>query len=1331
MTVKNGITKMVQERYAEYCIKVAGIVMAVFLAVSLSAFASTTAKILILYDQGSDQREPALTDAKYLANLMGHFNTSVRLAPVAQYQSGTMDRNDAVFYINYEKKFALPEAFKNDFYHYNKTFGWINHQIAQIDQQFVKKTFGFHYQGYSENHGYDTIDYKNVIFPKGDDNIEIVIIDNPAIAHVVSYAYNHAGAKVPYIVHASNFWYVADSPFSYTTERDRYIAFADLLHDILHQNHPERHTALIRIEDINPTSDAKAVRRLTSYLSGKKIPFSVGVVPIYINPTERTELHLADNPKLLSLLRDVPSLGGTIVLHGYTHQYHGNSTDDYEFWDDIADKPIRGNSVENASLRIEKSIKECLDNNVYPLTWETPHYFASRETYIAIKKHFSCVYERSGTMDHLGTDQFFPYEVRNLDGQFVIPENCGYVPIDKPDAQPIIEAARLNLTVRDGYASFFFHPFINVSYLKKIINSLKGMGYEFGDIKDFSPQVTAPDEAVICGNAKVHIDTRERYIFEEEYNSAGKDIKKNILQGTGKPITLEVAPAKGDFVVIKPAEALEPGLVERIWLYAKKDLNYFRFLRPQNPAGKLNDVKEMAFIVPAVYPKDAAEAHDLQSMRFSLSVAGVKCKEISTTDILNMDLREYDIIVVPLASAKNLSEDAIARIKEAVSSGAGLVFDGASKINDAFDIKNAEDPIKVKQIRDFQFPEIPLFWPGSVDVWPVYKSSEDQYRVLDVEEQTNAPLVVSGKYGNGTFLYFSTYFDPLTDRGYSRFPFLIETLQTVFDFQLLAARKTSEMYFDPGTRQFISIEKLVKLWRKYGINKIYAGGWHFYDKYSYDYARLIKVCHENGVLVYCWLEPPMVNQRFWNKYPRWREKTALLKEGGGSWRLLMNLADPDCLKKALDETSDLLLKYDWDGANLAELYFESLSGPERADLFTPMNNVVRTTFKEKAGFDPIELFRAESPYYWKTNNAAWTQFAIFRRDLCSHLKEQYLEMLSKVRKKKDTFEIIVTFIDTSLAPNLEYFLAEDMQRTIQLQKKYDVTLQVEDSSPFWSGKPERYAYLGAFYRKLVKDPSRLQLDCNVLDSHKQGEGGLPAEKPTGEEMRQITYNMVLPGCRPVFYSEETIHESDFRNISTVLARDTTISSTSDNQWKVTTPSMVTVYAGKKNLITYLDNEPWFAMEGESIIVPGGEHTLTFAPEPRYFDMNSLHPRLSYISADLKWANFISNAIEFAYDAGPAPCLIVVNKRPSKIFVDDKKISFTVNEADHGFSIKLPGGTHSVHLSMGGGVAFIIESSGVVIFSLIIIFGFFASILFIGLFVLIQIKRKYVKGTLPL
>jgi len=1330
MTFMTGLKNTLGKKFGVQMLMGAIFLSALLMVAAGNVCAEATKRVLILYDQGADKREPALTDAKYLSNLMGHFNATVRLAPVAAYQPGTMDRNDIVFYINYDKKFTLPTAFKTDFYRYNKTFCWLNHHIAQLDQEFLKKTYGFHYQGYSENQKFNTIDYKNVIFPKGDDNIEIVTIDNPAVATVISHAYDRTGRKIPYIVHANNFWFVADSPFSYATERDRYIAFADVLHDILKEDHPSRHTALIRIEDISPTSDADAVRRVVNYLHGQNIPFAIGVVPLYIDPAERTELHLSDNPKLLALLRDIPKHGGTIVLHGYTHQYHGNSTDDYEFWDDIADKPIRGDSVENASLRIEKSIKECLDNNLTPLAWETPHYFASRNTYLAIKQHFSCVFERSGTMDHLGTDQFFPYEVHNFYGQFVIPENCGYVPIEKPDAQPIIDAARLNLTVRDGYASFFFHPFIDLSYLKKIVTSIKAMGYEFRDIKDFSPQMTAPDAAVICGNAKVLITTRDRYIFQREYDRTGKEIKEDILQSTGKPVTINVTAPQGNFSVIKPAETLEPGLIARVWRFAKKDFNFFRFLRTPKPGGKLSEIKDVAFIVPTVYPQDVADAHDLQSFRFSLSVAGIKFKDIKSADIAGMDLRDYDIIVVPLASAKTLSPDAIAHIKEAVGSGAGLVFDGASKINDAFDIKNAEDPIKVKQIRDFQFPDIPLFWPAPVDVWPVYKSSDNDYRILAVEDSSNAPLVISGKYGNGTFLYFSTYFDPLTDRGYTRFPFLIETLETVFDYQSLTARKTVEMYFDPGMRQYISIEKLAKLWRKYGINKIYAGGWHFWNKYTYDYARLIKVCHENGILVYCWLEPPMVNQKFWNQHPEWREKTAQLKEGSGSWRLLMNLADPACRAKAFEETDDLLSKYDWDGVNVAELYFESMSGPERPDLFTPMNNTVRSEFKQKSGFDPIELFRAESPYYWKTNAAAWNKFAIYRRDLCTALKVYYLDMLAKVQKKKGSFEVIVTVIDTTLAPEFELFLAEDMERILQLQKKYDFTLQVEDASPFWTGKPERYAQLGDYYQKIVKDPTRLQLDCNVLDNHIKGAGGLPAEKPVGEEMRQIAYNMALPGCRPVFYSEETIRESDFKNISTVLARDATVTKISDNQWRVVTPSMITLHAGKKNLVVFLDNEPWYAMDGDSIIVPGGDHTLRFEPEPRYFDMNSLHARLTYISADLTWANFISNAVEFAYQAGPSPCIIVVNKRPAKVFVDDKKIAFTALESDHGFAIKLPSGTHSVRLAMGGGIAYLIESSGVVIFSLIIIFGFFASILFIGLFVLIQLKRKYYKGNTP-
>jgi len=1303
--------------------KVAGILVTLVFVLCGSVHAGVTKRLLVLYDQGQDKREPALNDAKYLVNLFGHFNTSVRLAPIAGYKAGDMGRADAVFYINYEKKYILPEEFKADFYSYEKTFCWMNHQIAQLDQGYLKKAYGFHFKEYREDLGFNRVDYKGIRFPKGDDNVEVVAIDNPSLVQVIASAHNDKGMDVPYIIRSKNFWFVADSPFSYASERDRYIAFADILHDILGENHPARHSALVRIEDINPTSNAAALLRVAKFLHSKNVPFSVGLVPVYIDPNERTELHLEDNPKLLAVLRKIPCLGGTFVLHGFTHQYHGVTTDDYEFWDDIADKPVRGDSADNASLRIEKALKECFNNDIYPLAWETPHYFASRNTYIAVKRYFTLAFERRGTMDHLGTDQYFPYELHDLYGQLVIPENLGYVPIDKPDAQPVIDAAKLNLAVRDGYASFFFHTFIDVSYLKQIVKSLRDMGYEFRDIKDFSPVVTARDKAVACGRTKINVDTRDRYIFVREFDAAGRKTQERVISNPGKPLTLDVDATKGSFVVVKPQEELEPGLVTRIWRLAKTDLHYLRLMREKKPGGKLNEVKQVAFIIPPVPPRDAGEAHDVKSLQFSLSVAGIKYKEILPNEIASRDLREYDIIILPAAAAKALSADEIARIKEAVASGSGLVFDGITKVNDEFDIKLAEEPVNVKRIRDYQFPEIPLYWLETAAVRPVYKSLDNEYRVLCVEEESNAPLVVSGKYGNGTFLYFAAYFDPHSDRGYSRFPFLLETLDTVFNYQPLAGRKTAEMYFDPGTRQFISIEKLARLWRKYGVHKVHAGGWHFYDKYTYDYARLIRVCHENGILVYCWLEPPMVNQKFWNKYPQWREKTVQLKDAAVSWRYLMNLTDADCRKKAFDETESLLMKYDWDGANVAELYFESVVGPSKPEIFTPMNNLVRTDFKKKSGFDPIDLFRKDSPYYWQTNTAAWKNFCVYRRDLCTKLKADYLSMLAAVRARKKDFEIILTVIDTTFSSQLEDYLGEDMGRNLAFQKKHDLTLQVEDASPFWIGKPERYAQLGEYYRKFVKEGSRLQLDCNVLDNHKKGDGGLPAEKPTGEEVRQITYNMTLSGSRPVFYSEESIYESDFKNITTVLAHDTVITSEAENLWKITTPSMVTVRTGKKDLVTRLNDEPWFAVEGDNVIVPAGEHTLKFEPEPRYFDMMSLKPRLTYISGELKWANFFNNAIDFGYDAGPSPCFAIVSKRPGKILVDDKKTSCIVYEGDHGFSVRLPAGSHGVRIEIGGGLAHLVETSGVVLFSLIIIFGFFASILFIGLFVIIQVKRK--------
>jgi hypothetical protein len=81
----------------------------------------------------------------------------------------------------------------------------------------------------------------------------------------------------------------------------------------------------------------------------------------------------------------------------------------------------------------------------------------------------------------------------------------------------------------------------------------------------------------------------------------------------------------------------------------------------------------------------------------------------------------------------------------------------------------------------------------------------------------------------------------------------------------------------------------------------------------------------------------------------------------------MNLSNPDCARAVADGLRRVIGAHDWDGVNLAELYFESLQGtlepiPLHADERRYPRGVPQT-----GGFDPVELFDAASPnHYSKT-----------------------------------------------------------------------------------------------------------------------------------------------------------------------------------------------------------------------------------------------------------------------------------------------------------------------------------------------------------------------------
>jgi uncharacterized protein YdaL len=158
------------------------------------------------------------------------------------------------------------------------------------------------------------------------------------------------------------------------------------------------------------------------------------------------------------------------------------SGDDYEFWNIVDNKPVQEDSTAWALGRLNSGLQDMASIGWKPIAWETPHYEASPLSSRAAPQLFSKTYQRVVyfTSDHpdlfaatnkdFAVGQIFPYPVQSdYYGQYVIPESLGNIEYDIHTIDPtsnfnytpddIILNAKYSKTIRDGTASFFFHPF--------------------------------------------------------------------------------------------------------------------------------------------------------------------------------------------------------------------------------------------------------------------------------------------------------------------------------------------------------------------------------------------------------------------------------------------------------------------------------------------------------------------------------------------------------------------------------------------------------------------------------------------------------------------------------------------------------------------------------------------------------------------------------------------------------------------------------------------------------------------------------------------------------
>lgn len=457
-----------------------------------------------------------------LRNLLGHFDSQVDMQSVQNYTAGQVNNYAATFYLGSYYDNAVPPAFMADVATTGKTVVWFKYNLWQMawDPTYnFSARFGFNLAGLrglnavpsSSNPTpgfFDTISYKGLPFVKyyafnsttgsvqADPDVGLTTISDTSKAQALVLMSNpKTGESAPYVVRAGNFWYVADMPFSYIGPRDRYLVLADLLHDMLGIQHAENHQAMVRLEDVGALVSVSNMKTLTNYLYSQRIPFSVATIPYYADPLGKYNngvpmfVPMSQASNLKTSLNYALARGGEVVMHGYTHQYNNVpnqytavSGDDYEFWDIVHNAPVAEDSFTWAQGRYQAGLQELASGGYIPTAWETPHYQGSALSYRAATQTFAKTYQRAvyytsdqpnfnaATNKDFSVGQIFPYQISSdYYGQRVLPESLGNIEYNISNIDPtsnynytwqdIVTNAQYVKTVRDGYASFFFHPF--------------------------------------------------------------------------------------------------------------------------------------------------------------------------------------------------------------------------------------------------------------------------------------------------------------------------------------------------------------------------------------------------------------------------------------------------------------------------------------------------------------------------------------------------------------------------------------------------------------------------------------------------------------------------------------------------------------------------------------------------------------------------------------------------------------------------------------------------------------------------------------------------------
>ncbi len=480
--------------------------------------------VLVVYSSSSEDIDE---HQRMLDMLLGHFTDEIIFKHSHSLQEADLVGVTHVFYFGQVRE-RLPEYTTRVLQKFNGVFTVIGHNAAQFKRMSFVKQAG---KGV----------YSKVTWSDGDEDKTLRVrrqsllqVEEPEETSVLVKASHGEEHQYPLLIKKEQNYYLAVP----SLEEPVSLILADTLHDIFQTNGPYETTGYLRLEDVHPLADPKKLREIADILMERNIPYMIAVIPVYTNEDTKEQHFLSDYPEVLEALSYMQDNGGSIVMHGYTHQFRDDETGEgFEFWDVENNMPIYHGPTDEVvkktkadfpdakayndyredqkafekdyiDEKLTRGIQELANYGLYPLAFEAPHYTMSQNGYAVTSDYFSTYVGQVQLSDEdWETMSGVPYVTKPtfFKGMELLPETIGYVDPDDPNAiEKMIKRAKEHLLVRDGMVAGFYHPFLGTEKLMELLDELEKLPpIEWIDLKERENVIQAENVEIASEKGEV------------------------------------------------------------------------------------------------------------------------------------------------------------------------------------------------------------------------------------------------------------------------------------------------------------------------------------------------------------------------------------------------------------------------------------------------------------------------------------------------------------------------------------------------------------------------------------------------------------------------------------------------------------------------------------------------------------------------------------------------------------------------------------------------------------------------------------------------------------